>query len=178
VSLSVCFRDLADGQANKHRLTRTTSADRQRKFPDELSIHQAASLSMFVYVYGPGLCEAHALLHDERITVVGSPLLVERGDSPLPTFGNDIANPLGVYRARSTATFSARYQPVRQRVVFWQVQRPKRRLIGDEFDRRRYVLKILPSLIEVRLVPRWSRQDHSWPPTLARLSSLMALWHT
>ena len=50
----------------KHRVTRTTLADGQRKFAHELPVNQAASVP--ISVGGLGLGDAHALLHDEWIT--------------------------------------------------------------------------------------------------------------
>jgi hypothetical protein len=157
-------------------LLRTRSPDPQREFADEFSIYQAPSLAMVFQIFG--ILDAHALLYDERITLVGSQLLVERCNTPATAICNDVANPMRIQRARSATAFTARYWPVRQRAVFRQPQRPKRRLVRNEFNQGRDVLQVLPPLIKMRLVPRWSRQDHPWPPTLARLSSLMALWHT
>jgi hypothetical protein len=52
-----------------------TLTERQREFTHQLPVNQAPSLSMFVY--RPGICDAHPLLRDERTTLVGFPLLVE-----------------------------------------------------------------------------------------------------
>ena len=91
----------------KHRVTRTTLADGQREFADQLHIDQASSLPMIVQ--GFGFVDTQTVLYYERITAICPPLLVERGDTPLPTCGNDIANPLRVYRATLWTTFAARY---------------------------------------------------------------------
>ena len=61
---------------------------------DQLHIYQASSLPGFVQ--GFSFLDTQAVLYDERITAVRPPLLVESGDSPLPTFGDDIANPLRI----------------------------------------------------------------------------------
>jgi hypothetical protein len=43
-----------------------------------------------------GVLETPALLHDERITVVGSPLFVEWRNTPILAVLNDVANPLRI----------------------------------------------------------------------------------
>jgi hypothetical protein len=48
-----------------------------------------------MFVYGPGLFDTHALLRDERITLVGSPLLVEWRNIPVLAVRDDVANPCG-----------------------------------------------------------------------------------
>ena len=81
-----------------------------------------------------GIFSTHAFLNHERITGVSPPLFVKRSDATAAAIRDHVTNPLGIQRPCSTATFATQYYQIRQKIVFRQPQRPKRRLVGNEFD--------------------------------------------
>ena len=121
-----------------------------RKFSDKLTINQPAALPEVVEVLG--LVNSHASLHHEGIILICPPLLMKHGDVMVATIRNDIPNPPSLYGPGPTAAFPSRYQPIRERTVGWQSQRPDCRFIGNEFDYSRDFLEMLPSLVKIRLV--------------------------
>jgi hypothetical protein len=64
------------------------------KLAHETTVDQAATLAKRIDALR--LFETPAFLHDERITVVGSPLFVEWRNTPILAVLNDVANPLRI----------------------------------------------------------------------------------
>jgi hypothetical protein len=75
------------------------------KLAHETTVDEAASLPEWVGALRR--FDGHALLNNQWIALIGTPLLVERGNAPATAICNDIPNPLRIQRARSPTAFTS-----------------------------------------------------------------------